>query len=49
MERKTKVREHTPKDPGTFSPVRTVIAWLIDADREFRVAQSMVNDMHDKK
>ena len=49
MEQKNKVRQDDPKNPGPTSPVRAVISWLIDADREFRVAQSMVNDVHDKK
>lgn len=26
------------------SPVRAVITWLVEADREFRVAQSMVDE-----
>ena len=30
------------------SPVRALITWLVEADREFRVAQSMVNDTHDR-
>ncbi|WP_300033372.1 hypothetical protein [uncultured Roseobacter sp.] len=30
--------------PARKSPVRAMISWLIETDREFRVAQTMVND-----
>ena len=36
------------KTPTKYSPVRALITWLAEADREFRVAQSMVNDTHEK-
>lgn len=29
------------------SPVKAVISWLVETDREFRVAQSMINETHD--
>jgi hypothetical protein len=48
MERKPGIRPQKPKVSGKPSPVKTVIAWLIEADREFRVAQSMVNDTHNR-
>ena len=42
----------TASDRSKTSPktsaVRAVITWLVEADREFRVAQSMVNDAHNK-
>ncbi|MEE4188885.1 MAG: hypothetical protein V2I76_10630 [Roseobacter sp.] len=36
------------KTPTNSSAVRAVISWLIKTDREYRVAQSMVNETHDK-
>lgn len=40
----------TPKSaeqaPVKTSPVRAVISWLVETDREFRAAQSMVNDTY---
>jgi hypothetical protein len=48
MERKLKEHESELKTEGKSSPVKTVISWLVEADREFRVAQSMVNDTNNK-
>lgn len=31
--------------PAT-SPVKAMLAWLVEADREFRAAQSMVEKFH---
>ncbi|MCV3269799.1 hypothetical protein [Roseobacter sinensis] len=37
-------------DPARVTPsastVRTILTWLVEADREFRVAQSMVEKFH---
>lgn len=30
------------------SPVKAVLSWIVETDREFRVAQSMINDTHDR-
>ena len=30
------------------SPVKAMIEWLIEADREYRATQSIVNETHDK-
>lgn len=30
------------------SPVKVLISWLVETDREFRVAQSMVDETHDQ-
>ena len=30
------------------SAVKAVLSWIVETDREFRVAQSMVNDAHDR-
>ena len=30
------------------SPVKAVLSWIVETDREFRVAQSMVNETHDR-
>jgi hypothetical protein len=43
--------EESPKELKVSekpSPVKAVISWLVETDREFRVAQSMVEDSHDK-
>ncbi len=51
MERKTtdqSDRNEEAKVSGKLSPVKTVISWLIEADREFRVAQSLVNERQNK-
>ena len=48
MERDTHKRPEHAKTSSKTSPVKTVISWLIETDREFRVAQSMVNDTHDR-
>ncbi len=40
--------EDQSKTNSNASPVKAVISWLVAADREFRVAQSMVNDTHNK-
>ncbi len=41
-------REEKDKVKEASSPVRAVISWLVEADREFRVAQSMLNERHNK-
>ncbi len=48
MDRTPKAKADEAKAPEGISPVKTVISWLLEADREFRVAQSMVNDTHNK-
>ncbi len=48
MDSKPKPQPVEPKTSGKPSPVKAVLSWLIEADREFRVAQSMVNDTHNK-
>lgn len=40
--------EDQAKTSSRTSPVKAVISWLVEADREFRVAQKMVNDTHNK-
>lgn len=30
------------------SPVKVLISWLVETDREFRIAQSMVDETHDQ-
>ncbi|MEM9578431.1 MAG: hypothetical protein AAF999_15635 [Pseudomonadota bacterium] len=39
-----KPQPEDPKTSGKPSPVGAVIAWLIEADREYRVAQSIIDD-----
>jgi len=48
MEHTTDKRSEQAKTSAKASPVKTVISWLIQTDHEFRVAQSMVNETHDK-
>jgi hypothetical protein len=48
MEQQAKTQLHDTKVSDRQSPVRVVISWLIEADREYRVAQSMVNETHNK-
>lgn len=48
MDHKPKAHTEESKAPEPTSPVKTVISWLVQADREFRVAQTMVNDTHKK-
>lgn len=38
-------KQKTPTKP---SPVKAMIAWLRETDREVRTTQSIVNEMHDK-
>ncbi len=40
--------EEKRKTPVKVSPVKALVHWLIEADREYRVTQSMVNERHDK-
>ena len=37
------------KTTAKSSPVKAVISWLIETDREFRVAQTMVNETREKR
>jgi hypothetical protein len=48
MERQKTSQADTIKLPAKISPVKAVISWLVEVDREYRVAQSMVNEKHDK-
>ncbi len=48
MERQKKSQADTTKLPAKVSPVKAMISWLVEADREYRVAQAMVNEKHDK-
>ena len=48
MERETKGSCESQTEPPKYSPVKAMIEWLIETDREFRVAQSIVNETHDK-
>lgn len=46
-------KEHPQHDDQTkvspkSSPVKALISWLVKADREYRVAQKMLNDTHKK-
>ncbi|MBW4707083.1 hypothetical protein KX928_04700 [Roseobacter sp. YSTF-M11] len=43
MERLNKTPAEAAKAPTKPSPVKAMIAWLVETDREFRVAQSMVD------
>lgn len=38
----------TAKTSVKQSPVKAVLSWLVETDREFRVTQSMVNNTHDR-
>ena len=48
MEQTIVKRSEKTKTSAKPSPVKAVTSWLIETDREFRVAQSMVNETHDK-
>lgn len=48
MEQAEKIKPEDSKIPPKLSPVKVVIEWLIEADREYRVAQSMVDKTHNK-
>ena len=48
MEDHSKDRPEAAKTSEKTSPVKTVLSWLIEADREFRIAQTMVNERHYK-
>jgi hypothetical protein len=48
MEATNVKRSEQTKTSEKSSPVRAVISWLIETDREFRVAQSMVDETHNK-
>lgn len=49
MERTSKISSADTANTTTKqSPVKAVLAWLIETDREYRVAQSMVNETHDR-
>ncbi|MFK7880294.1 hypothetical protein [Roseobacter sp.] len=48
MVRDKKIDSERSKTPPTTSKVKAVIAWLVEADREFRVAQSMVDKTHNR-
>jgi hypothetical protein len=48
MEKMKQDKAHQAKTSTKSSAVKVVISWLIETDREFRVAQSMVNETHDK-
>lgn len=36
------------KTQQSASAVRSVISWLVEADREYRAAQSFINETHRK-
>ncbi|MGC3940527.1 hypothetical protein ACOTTU_22220 [Roseobacter sp. EG26] len=46
MERPNKTPIDATRKPPKPSPVKAMIAWLVETDREFRVAQSMVDKTH---
>lgn len=46
MTRRSEKQTDTAKVEPVASPVRAMLAWLVEADREFRVAQSMVDKFH---
>jgi hypothetical protein len=48
MKRKPDELQEVEKHPEKHSPVKAMIEWLIEMDREYRAAQSMVNETHDK-
>lgn len=48
MERQIASKPDSAKVSTKTSPVKAMITWLVEADREYRVAQSMVNETHDK-
>lgn len=43
-EKKTEQARVTP----AASPMKTLLTWLVATDREFRVAQSMVDKFHNR-
>ncbi|MEM1075390.1 MAG: hypothetical protein AAGI36_13085 [Pseudomonadota bacterium] len=48
MERKKDAENADHHRTGDTSPVKAMIAWLVEADREYRVAQRMVNETRNK-
>lgn len=48
MERFTSRKPDHAKTSQTVSAVKTVIAWLVESDREYRAAQTFINETHKK-
>lgn len=46
MTRRSEKQTDRARVTPSSSPVRTMLAWLVEADREFRAAQSMVEKFH---
>ncbi|WP_299673168.1 hypothetical protein [uncultured Roseobacter sp.] len=46
MKRRDDKATNPARVPPAASPMRTLLTWLADADREFRIAQSMVEKFH---
>lgn len=48
MERKPAPFDDAKKTAESGSPVKAMIAWLVEADREYRAAQTMINETRNK-
>ena len=48
MDQSTPKANEQAKTNDKTSTVKAMISWLLETDREFRVAQSMVNDTHNR-
>ena len=48
MEREETSIPEEPEPCESSSPVKAVIEWLLAADREYRAAQSIINETHEK-
>ncbi|SFF73457.1 hypothetical protein [Roseobacter denitrificans] len=48
MDRNPENSFENQKTPIKPSPVKAMIAWLIETDREVRATQSIVDETHDK-
>ena len=48
MDTKHRHPEDGARVPGKPSPVKVLISWLIETDREYRAIQSIINERKDR-